>query len=46
MNQNNDIVIRGDIIEVNGICLPNGNNLSSEDVEYVCDVFKKNIGIT
>ena len=43
MNQNNDIVIRGDIVEVNGICLPNGNNLSSE---YVCYVFKKYIGIT
>ena len=46
MNQNNDILIRADIVEVNGICLQNVNNLSSEDVEYVCDVFKKYISIT
>jgi len=23
-----------------GICLPNGNNLSADDVQHVCDVFK------
>ena len=33
------------LLTKNGICLPNGNNLSSEDVKYVCDVFKKIIGI-
>jgi perosamine synthetase len=24
-----------------GVCLPNGNNLSTDDVEYVCETFKK-----
>ena len=33
------------LLSKNGICLPNGNNLSSEDVKYICDVFKKIIGI-
>lgn len=27
-----------------GICLPNGNGLSSDDVKYVCDSFKEIIG--
>ena len=24
-----------------GICLPNGNNLTTDDVKYICDIFKK-----
>ena len=24
-----------------GICLPNGNNLTAKDVDYICDAFKK-----
>jgi len=28
-----------------GVCLPNGNNLSSEDVSYICSCFKKVLGV-
>ena len=28
-----------------GICLPNGNNLSESDVQYICDIFKDIINI-
>ena len=28
-----------------GVCLPNGNNLDDDDVEYVCHYFKKALGI-
>jgi len=33
------------LLSDNGICLPNGNNLSSKDVKYICDIFKKIIGV-
>lgn len=29
-----------------GICLPNGNNLSNENVEYICHHFKKALGVS
>ena len=28
-----------------GVCLPNGNNLNDDDVEYVCHYFKKALNI-
>ena len=28
-----------------GVCLPNGNNLSSDDITYVCGVFKNILGV-
>ena len=29
-----------------GVCLPNGNNLSSDDITYVCGVFKNILGVS
>jgi len=28
-----------------GVCLPNGNNLNENDVQYVCDTFKDVVGV-
>ena len=29
-----------------GICLPNGNNLSEDDVDYICYHFKNALGVS
>jgi perosamine synthetase len=38
MNEENPVTYR---LSEYGVCLPNGNNLSTDDVEYVCETFKK-----
>ena len=29
-----------------GICLPNGNNLNEDDIDYICHHFKKALGVS
>ena len=29
-----------------GICLPNGNNLNEDDIDYICQHFKKALGVS
>jgi perosamine synthetase len=38
MNEENPVTY---LLSEYGVCLPNGNNLTTDDVKYICDIFKK-----